>query len=542
MEQQSEYTELTNHDSIHEINTQIARTQEIIEAVTSESSSSSPPLTVNPPSTSNLFDACVMGKLEQIERYLKAGADPNGVVKNGYCTPLYFACVTNRFDIAKLLVHFNARPTTDDLTTVCRTGDCDLVKAFLEADADPNKNCVNVCCTPLYVACMINNPTLVELLLVNGACDTLSNIIDENGCEIKMYPEYDKNYSRPYEKNGEYDWGEFYSEIENLSVENSARRRKKWIHLLEEKCHHEYAIHAAVRVGSIEIVAKFIKYGRFYRINDVLPERTPYILDIAIAAGNNKLAWILLNNGEPMEHPINLESFLRPIPTMGPVEITMIRPARVKNTKNQEEEEEEEEEEEKDESHTYDALYHAVANGHYITTLLLLDKGASVHHSYGKHGSALDIARRRHDIVTEELLISYGALGSTVPTPFLCRSNRNNNSYEDDDNQQQQPQPVEPPYVNALGIIEPTYSLKHIPVGRIPNWIVRINTLFYWLFITVMQMTDVTDTTISFFIICLYFFKKIYTAHSTRYIMCTSQTSKGRIYTSIIMMKSRYYR
>jgi uncharacterized protein len=91
--------------------------------------------------------AAAIGDTETIDRYLKAGGDPNVRLGRGYgCPPLYAAAAHDRLDVAKLLIEAGATIDLecgqDDfaILAACRHGSCEMVRLLVENGAGTDRS------------------------------------------------------------------------------------------------------------------------------------------------------------------------------------------------------------------------------------------------------------------------------------------------------------------------------------------------------------------------------------------------------------------
>ena len=133
--------------------------------------------------------------IEVIEFLIANGADVNG--SNAYGdTPLIYALIEERYDVAGLLVNAGAdvnRPNAFGVTPfigVCAEGNADLVKTFLRHGGNPNQSFPNRTSggaeggnTPLSAASISGHLEVVDLLLRNGADPSIKDSADKNALD-----------------------------------------------------------------------------------------------------------------------------------------------------------------------------------------------------------------------------------------------------------------------------------------------------------------------------------------------------------------------
>jgi hypothetical protein len=115
----------------------------------------------------------LQGTLQGVEKRLAAGAPVNILDEYGY-TPLIHAAVTNRYDVAALLLKNNAQTDLIDITGstalhwAVDNNNIEMCKLLLQYGANPNAYSANGQ-PPLFYPLVRKNRELIDLLLKHGA-------------------------------------------------------------------------------------------------------------------------------------------------------------------------------------------------------------------------------------------------------------------------------------------------------------------------------------------------------------------------------------
>lgn len=178
------------------------------------------------------IDAIKDGMIDDVENCISQGVDVNRKTNNN-CTPLYFACQEDFYDIAELLISNGANETiniqdddgvtpllnaceADDadlvllllnngakssmlvndftgntpLESVCSSGNLELVKTFMENVGKQYINFKNSDGdTPLYFAFRKGEIDVIEYLLANGAEKYINNKLNDGNTLLHVFTE-----------------------------------------------------------------------------------------------------------------------------------------------------------------------------------------------------------------------------------------------------------------------------------------------------------------------------------------------------------------
>jgi len=182
------------------------------------------------------IDAIKEGLIDDVEKYISQGVDVNRKTNNN-CTPLYFACQEDFYDIAELLINNGANETinvpdedgvtpllnaceADDadlvllllnngakssmlvsdftgntpLESVCSSGNLELVKTFMENGGRQYINFKNSDeDTPLYFTCRKGDINVIEYLLANGAKKSINNKLNNGNTLLHIFTELNES-------------------------------------------------------------------------------------------------------------------------------------------------------------------------------------------------------------------------------------------------------------------------------------------------------------------------------------------------------------
>ncbi len=120
----------------------------------------------------NIFDACEYGDLNDVKKYLTAGADPNAITDGK--TLLYIAVEGDLKPLVRLLLAQERIDVnkTSPLAAACRYGneDDEIFTWLLSAGANPNQK-DSLGYTPLYVTCYNNFIDKTHVLLADNRVD-----------------------------------------------------------------------------------------------------------------------------------------------------------------------------------------------------------------------------------------------------------------------------------------------------------------------------------------------------------------------------------
>lgn len=148
-------------------------------------------LHLNEPSikeVTNLYAACLAGKMKKVKMLLASGAEVEAVDESGQ-TPLHAACKSGYKQIVRCLLDKNANTNVETISgktplfLACKNGHYDVVKILLEkkyvhANNGPDVDAKNHRGrTPLFIACKKGHLDVVKTLVDYGAnvCETDEN-------------------------------------------------------------------------------------------------------------------------------------------------------------------------------------------------------------------------------------------------------------------------------------------------------------------------------------------------------------------------------
>ena len=123
--------------------------------------------------SSQLCEAAMYGRGEEVEKLLQAGADPNEAIKYG-STPLHLVVYNNKKDVVKQLLNAGADPNKADtgggtaLHRAVQNHYISVIKELLDGGADPNRADTNGR-TPLHWAVKNHYISVIKELLDGGA-------------------------------------------------------------------------------------------------------------------------------------------------------------------------------------------------------------------------------------------------------------------------------------------------------------------------------------------------------------------------------------
>jgi ankyrin repeat protein len=112
--------------------------------------------------------AIEQGSIEYVDRLIESGADVNRVDQDG-SSPMDLAIRQLNAEMVRFLLKAGGRPHSEDpLYTGCLMGNVDIVKTFLRAGYDPNDASKRGGETPLMLSAYAQSYKLVRILLEGG--------------------------------------------------------------------------------------------------------------------------------------------------------------------------------------------------------------------------------------------------------------------------------------------------------------------------------------------------------------------------------------
>jgi len=216
-----------------------------------------------------LWYAAIKGRTDIAEMLLSAGADPNVKDKNKKSL-LTYSLETRKFDLANRLIEYKATLSVQESNYLLQKGvaigDADLVRVVLKSGANVNQK-FDDGMTPIWIAAFNNNREMVQILAAAGAN---INSKDNEGRTVLMWA---------IENNRK--------ELAQVILANGAN-----VNLLDNR--KRTALSIAIEKNNLPMVDLLLRYKAQVNIKDE-NGNTPLI--VATATGNFPMVQILVNGG-----------------------------------------------------------------------------------------------------------------------------------------------------------------------------------------------------------------------------------------------------